>query len=433
MKLFGQKHRDHEDLNPMVALCQRILDGPWQWIQLRGATGVTEWLEQGEVDLLGNEESLTKLIHAAGSWVKQGLCHLRIRRNRIKKTNLLLISLDGRHRIELDLWVQLNQIDGGRSWTGYDHLASLLENVTPAISRLPLRLEFGIYLHHLACKKKNLGAISVSHRFEGYRHLAQQLGDALVLKAVSEITRDREALSSWLVISLKWIQEVTSLQTGHVDRGCGRWWRELFLDGTRRPRCLSLIGCDGSGKSTLVDFCLEKSAGRLSYKKGKHLYRKSWVYKLAVIFIRPLLLRDREQFDEMLAGWVYLRACLGIRLTHVLSKAKPCIMDRGLMDFLYLARKTDHPRFSLHVWMARWFGLRVPTIHLVLPFELLKSRKEEITANGHRHYDEDMFLRYSSLIPSDYTLFYNGMPMEKASIVMHDLLGECFPTLKGLD
>jgi hypothetical protein len=83
--------------------------------------------------------------------------------------------------------------------------------------------------------------------------------------------------------------------------------------------------------------------------------------------------------------------------------------------------------------MARWFGLRVPTIHLVLPFELLKSRKEEITANGHRHYDEDMFLQYSSLIPSDYTLFYNGMPMEKASIVMHDLLGECLPTLKGLD
>ena len=408
--------------HPLGMICEAIRQGPWSWIQLRGGGDVQSWLTGEDVDLIGSQDAATALLDAAAQWVQQGLCHIHVQRQRSKKINLQIFSIDGRERIEFDLWIKLNQFKDGKSWLTYDHLAPFASKGSGAIKRLPLRLEWCLYIHHLHCKKKSLRSESFFDRLQTYRAQAIQEADQRVIKEVDLLSHASRLPSELLESSAKYLQKRIDLHHGVIDRNLARFYGEFFLRASHLSQCVSLIGCDGVGKSALIDALLKRWEPRLHYKKGKHLYRKSWVYKLAVIFLRPLMMQDRERFDETIAGPVYLRACVGLRLLGWLSRKKVFLLDRGLMDFVYVNRKTDRPSFSFFSFLSRWFGVRITTIHLVAPFEVLHSRKQEMTEKGQSEYDRAMFEVHVGRCPSHYTLYYNGMGLTESQQALELIL-----------
>ena len=170
---------------------------------------------------------------------------------------------------------------------------------------------------------------------------------------------------------------------------------------------LTIMGCDGCGKTSLSRRLAADRPDIHSVYTGKHLYRKWLGYKLLVIFVRPLLCQGRETFDDTFAPLVYLLACLRLQLKLLLPRRGLVLIDRSLMDFLLLARKTDAPRFSSCRWLAGLFGTRLPHVHLIVPFPCLQARKLEMTRAGHACYDTLMFHYLSRRIPTDYTVFDN--------------------------
>jgi thymidylate kinase len=168
------------------------------------------------------------------------------------------------------------------------------------------------------------------------------------------------------------------------------------------------MGCDGSGKTTLASAIAASHADIEGVLTGKHLYRKSWLYKLLVIFVRPLLLQDREHFDETFAPVAYLRACIGLRLKLWRRTRGVLLMDRSLADFLYVGRKTESPQFCRSLWLSRVIGRRIPVVHFILPFERVRERKQEMTRAGHAAYDAAMFRHFTQRAPTDYVAFNNA-------------------------
>ena len=181
------------------------------------------------------------------------------------------------------------------------------------------------------------------------------------------------------------------------------------------------MGCDGSGKTTLIRHLAARSAQLRPYV-GKRLYRNSLLYKTLVTLIRPLLFTSRDRFDDLLAPFNYLLASLTLQALLFLEKDTTIAFDRSLIDFLMINRKTDNPRWHKQSWLSHVLGRRIPTFHLITPYESLTRRKQEITAAGHRQYDNAIFSLLAHRIPTDYTLFYNGGDVKNSTIALERII-----------
>ena len=396
----------------LCACIARIHSGPWVFIQLRGEPLSPESADSGDVDFLGTRGSIEALSDAALGWVRAGDCHMRlVSRNRFK-TTLTLFSVDGKHRIDFDLWVELWQLDDKGACLRYADCDPLVATQTGSLRRLPLAVEAAVYIHHLVSKRRDVSLPGAAKRLEGYREacLRANLGD--LADALGSVIDDRCITSATRAVVDRILSgNLPSVLRSNASNRFGRRLHDLragMLAGPRQPRILSLMGCDGSGKTAQAE-CLKAGAGCVqAVFTGKHLYRKSLLYKLAVIFIRPVLFQKREAFDETLAPLIYLRACLGLQLKLWRRRSGLLVMDRSLMDFLMVDRKSDTPALCRGRWLADAFGRRIPTVHFILPYEQLVLRKREVTEAGHARYDAAMFKRFTRQIPTDYTLFNNS-------------------------
>jgi hypothetical protein len=399
--------------------------GPWSLVQLRGAPLGAEDLNGDDLDLLASRESVDTLLDAAWGWVREGRCHLEVEARRPGKVEATLVSTDGRHRVRFDLWIELWQLNRGRQRLRHSDCEDLLAG-DRSIRRLPLDIEVCVYLHHLACKRKDLGTERVRERVAWYRKACHEAGeDALeqILVRIAEEGRlseeDEEEAMRRLGARLGIAAEAESgAKPGRVVRTLRSW----FLAAPRKTTLVTLMGCDGSGKTSLGRRLCEglPEVGRLF--TGKHLYRKSITYKLGVIFLRPLTFQSREKFDELIAPLVYLRACLGLEIRRWRTGESVTLLDRSLVDFLYVDRKTDQPRFSRLAWLARFVGRRIPTVHCVLPYEEVVKRKDEMTEAGHARYDGDMFEHFCRRVPTSYVAFNNDRGLDEAAEVLGRIL-----------
>ncbi|NTV94346.1 MAG: hypothetical protein HGA75_02900 [Thiobacillus sp.] len=410
-------------IDGLAALLAELGQGPWRFIQLRGAPLGAQDVDAGDVDFLGTRASVNALLGAAFAWVREGRCHLRVRSRDPNKTVLILISPDGGHAVSLDLWVGLWQLDGGKACLRYEQCEHLLTTPEAAIRRLPVAVEACLYVHHLVTKKKVLASERVQARLAGYVAACADSGEAELAQALGRIAEARHIDAGDL-----------ALCNGHLGRlglaGSGPRWpgklaaelRAAWLDAPRKTRCVAIMGCDGSGKTSLARELQKQAPSTYFLYTGKHLYRKSLLYKLATIFIRPLLFQPREQFDETLAPWNYLRASIALQLKLWFSRSGMILMDRSIVDFLVVARKTDRPRFHRARWLAALFGRRIASVHVVVPEDSLQERKQEMTRPGHAEYDRLMFEHFSQRVPTDYCAFYNGASLEDSRQVLGRLL-----------
>lgn len=412
-----------ESLSKLRLCVERIASGPWRFVQLRGNDFGPDHIDADDVDLLGSRESVESLIKAAFAWARGGECHLRVTARDRSKTALSLISMDGTHRLDLDLWIELWQIDNRSACLRYEDCEHQLENLHGSIRRLPLPLETAVYIHHLVSKQKDLTGESARKRLAGYEAACANIEESGLADAVANIRTHAEIDAS----RTKPFDALIHHAFPHLQRGKGPafLWGKFLSSWPHIPRrtwLVSVMGCDGAGKTTLANQLVNDDPSIGGVLTGKHLYRKSILYKLTVIFIRPLLFQSRERYDETIAPFVYLRACLGLRLKLWKYRNRLYLIDRTILDFLMVDRKSDIPRFSRFLWLARFFGIRIPVIHCVLPYARVMERKQEVTEAGHDAYDTLMFRELSGRVPTDYVVFNNSGSLDDSASAAASIL-----------
>lgn len=152
-RIHGEKPNGLEKL---VSRSGLIASGTWRFIRLRDSMPLTEMIDKDDIDLLGTRESALSLISAVYGWVRTGNCHARIRSGSSKKINLTLFSVDGRHRLELDIWIELWQLNGRQDRLRYEDCTSVVTDPDGSIQRLLLHLEGCLFIQHILSKGKKL-------------------------------------------------------------------------------------------------------------------------------------------------------------------------------------------------------------------------------------------------------------------------------------
>lgn len=409
----------------LVQCLEDFHSGGWRFIQLRGVPLGSSCIDSGDVDLLGSHASVDLLLARIYQWVQQGKCHCRVRCCRPEKVELTLISYDALHSIRFDLWLKLWQLDNGNSYVVFDTFLPVLSDLDNALVRLPMELEAAVYIQHLVCKKKRQINLSAETRLQSYRN---SLGEHAKLSALIDLILQSKSVSEAIdAASLRLVHEsVKSIRVSAVTRYRMKFvsrLKELFLAAPRKPRLISIMGCDGAGKTSLAMQLMEKSGKVGRVFKGKHLYRKSYMHKLAVIFIRPLLFQSREVFDEKFAPLVYLRACIGLRIKLLRRASKGLMLiDRSIVDFLYLNRKTDTPGFSRFRSLAGLFGVRIPTVHCIVGYDNIVNRKLEMSCFSIDKYNLDMFRHFTGAVPTDYFLYNNDGSLAESTVFLERIL-----------
>lgn len=386
----------------MLELCiKEILNGPWNFIQLRGEPLSTKDIDCGDIDFLGNMKSIDALFLASYRWVRQGLCHIHISARKFGKKALILYSPDGRHRLILDLWYSLPQLMGTKVPLTYEAIVSATNTSPegPSISRLPVDIEACVYLHHLAAKKKNLTKEHNLSRLDNYLNRCE---NALVLRCVENVKAAKQVNSQTLSETLEIVLKIVDVKKTKQDNDHIKRLRQRT-----NGKFLCIMGCDGVGKTSLGDELAKNVTPPAKSFRGKRLYRRALTYKLFVKVLRPMF-PLREQFDEFFVLPIYIRACFGLFLKQLFSHNNLFFFDRNLVDFLYIKRKTDNPSWSRYSRLSALCGKRVPTVHCIADFEIVTARKQEMTFQGHSLYDKSMFKHFSSRSPTEYTLFNNS-------------------------
>ena len=398
---------------------EELRHGPWKFIRLRGNEPEVGAIDGDDVDLLGSRESVHALLDRALQWVREGKCHVRVKTGSPDKVGLYLISHDARHRLDLDLWIDLRQIDNRKRGLTYEGCRSVLMDSSESIQRLPLALEASVFIHHLVSKRKKISSPKQLARLTDYAAQFRAGGNDELALALESTAATAAVSDGTAALTLRRLEnQVTVDQPGKFTQVLRRV-RVALADAWFSPPgkfpMLTVMGCDGCGKTTLSKLLHKGRKDIRGVYTGKHLYRKWIIYKLLVIFIRPLLFQGREKFDDTFAPLAYLLASLRLRLKLLFSRKGIVLIDRSLVDFLMVARKTDQPRFCASVWLASLFGVRLPHVHFMVPFEQLKERKLEMTEQGHAIYDAEMFRLFSRRAPTDYLAFDNRGSLEDSA------------------
>ncbi|WP_437184939.1 hypothetical protein SH668x_002027 [Planctomicrobium sp. SH668] len=402
----------------------RLTTGPWKFIQLRDQTLAADapetCLTGDDIDLLGSPEAVEQLLSSSLEWVQQRLCHLRIRRPNENKVEFTIFSVDGQQTATFDLWMNLRQVNREKQSLTYEGCGGAISSSHGSIQRLPPSIEASIYLHHILCKRKDLASEKCQRRLLNLVDACRENGEDAFADQLQEVAFKKEISRELELSSLKRIPQASGIQ--FHGNSISRLWQKWALAVPRKPRHISVIGCDGAGKTTLAEQ-VSKQQPAVQTFTGKHLYRKSFLYKLAVIFLRPLMRQSRELFDETLAPFVYLRAAIALRMKVLHSSRKTTLIDRSLLDFLFVNRKSDQPSFSRLSWLSNWFGIRIPTVHCIVNYSNVLLRKQEVTAAGHAAYDKEMFEKLSQRIPTDYIAFNNDGSLTESTAAVQEILG----------
>ena len=189
---------------------------------------------------------------------------------------------------------------------------------------------------------------------------------------------------------------------------------------------VAIVGCDGSGKTSLAEAIARGSAGRCTTRVGKDLYRDRLPFRLLYRIGERILGILRERIDEAIAPLAFGLAWVSLWFVQLRRYARGdqrvVLMDRALVDFLYLKRKSDQPRFSSIARLLAPFATNIPTVHLIVPHEILDARKGEITVEGHATYDSDMLDHYSGAAAFDYLALTNRGPLDSAAPALSEYL-----------
>ncbi len=415
----------NNEYEKLCSCVERIKSGPWRFLQLRGEPLSIQAIDSGDVDLLGTRDSVHALFNAVYTWVQQGDCHARYVAMSEAKYKLFLLSCDGKHQMDFDLWVELRQLFNRSTMLLPEACLQIAEPQSESIFRLPLEVEVSVYVHHIISKRRQrLFTPEMQRRMEAYKRHCDHEQLAHILANVLSQSVITSGLINFADETLKRFPELYKQSKVSLLAK----WKVARLAAPRSLKWLSLMGGDGCGKTTMGNELQERLLEKVSKVfTGKHLYRKNLFFKVLVIFLRPILFQSREKFDETLAPLVYWLACIRLRVKlWFASKKKLVLMDRSQVDFLMCDRKTDSPSFGGKEWLTSVWGCRIPTIHFFVSYDRLSQRKQEMTKTGLTEYNQEMFRHFSRRIPTDYLLFNNDDVLEKSATSLANIIQRSF-------
>ncbi|KAG1660432.1 Lipopolysaccharide export system permease protein LptG [Nymphon striatum] len=330
--------------------------------------------------------SVTKLgallaigIFIVGEWlVPVSDLHARNFKAQLKNKNIVLVDDSGLWVKEKQSIIKIGKVLSNKHNSGNSIISKAISLIR--MQKAPLKsnshqspdylstLRLAVYIQHLICKKRKIDNQSTISK-------AELLFSALK-QSISNETND---------LTLEYInKQCLLLSPNSFIRSIKRvhsLLKESCLAAPRKTRMISIMGSDGAGKTTLANHLLES-----------------------------------EENISRLAPWVYLRASLGIRIKYWRQKNKGLMLvDRTIMDFLYLDRKTDTPRFSHFKFLSHFFGKRIPIVHCIVNPQNIAERKPEMTENGILLYNKDMFDCHAQRYPTDYLAFNNDCSLEESA------------------
>lgn len=376
-------------------------------------------IDRGDVDLLGTPDAVAALTRRAFALARDGVCHARVRRERADKVQLELLSLDLRRRIVFDLWLEVWQLDGGRRGLRFDDVSSRLER-RGGLLRMPPDLEASVYVHHLATKRKDLASLAVKARLDHYAS-ACAAADAPDLADALRRLRDEHLPPTELLDQTRAV--IRQATGGRPWRRGGPGWRRTWTRGLgsspfvpRGAPLVAIVGCDGAGKTSLSESIERSDPDHFSARLGKQLYRRWLPFRLLYRGSELTIRTTQERIDELLAPFAFGLAWLSLWKLQLRRNrerdATLVLTDRALMDFLYVERKSDQPRFSWATRVLAPLAVGIPAVHLIVAHDVLRARKDEMTLAGHEAYDADTFRCYTSARAFDYLALANAGSLE---------------------
>lgn len=375
-------------------------------------------VDRGDVDLLVAAAAIPTMLDIVDEVAAEWNLHYRLQRSGPRKIGVAIFSADMAHSIRIDLWVQLWQIFGGRSYLTYEDVARFAVDTDGPVRRLPADLEAAVYIQHLAIMDRDPTSPSNAERLSGLLHrcsghpvLAEALERILTTGQIdrSAIRTAEQQLRGRCGEQLEGRGRITRRQSV-LGRARRRWFEHRRLNG------VALVGVDGSGKTSLGGAVAEA----LDYDTfpAMNAYRRSLVFRGIYKANRYTPRLPYETIDNMLTPLTY--AIAAYRLPKIVSDHT--VLDRYLGDFLIVDRKSDQPRLSRIARLLANFHRPCTTIHIRASWSTIESRKDEVTEKGHAWYDLTMLRHYRSQPVVDYVAFRNDGELEPAAAALTKFL-----------
>ena len=380
-----------------------ILDEGSEFVLLRETDLGPGCVNRGDIDLLVAAESIPALLDTIDAVSTRRGLHYRLRRSGPQKVGVALYSSAMTDSIRIDLWVQLWQIFGGRSYLTYEDVAEVTVADDSPVPRLPVDLEASLYVQHLAMKKRDPSRPANAERLAGLVRRGAS-GDEMT-ETVEHVLATGNVDPS----AVKTAEQRLRRYCGdRLERRGGATRRRTMLRRARRRRMerrtlntIALVGVDGCGKTSLG----EGVADALGYDTllTKRAYRRSLLFRGIYYANRRTFRRPYELIDNALAPVAY--AVAAQRLPKIVSDHT--LLDRYLGDFLVVDRKSERPRFSRLTGLLANVHRPCTIIHVRASWSSVRSRKNEVSKKGHEWYDRAMRHHYRSQPVFDYFAFRN--------------------------
>lgn len=375
-------------------------------------------VDRGDIDLLIAADALPAMLDIIDDVAALRGLHYRLRRSGPHKTGVTLFSADMAHSIRIDLWVELWQIFGGRSYLTHEDVVGCAVDTGGPVRGLPADLEAAVYIQHLAIKGRDPTFPSNAERLSG---LLRRCSDHPALAETLERILTTGQIDKSAVRTAE--QQLRGQCGGRLEKRGEITRRKSVLGRVGRRRlehrslnAVALLGVDGCGKTSLGKAVAE--ALHHDTFLAKDAYRRSLVFRGIYAVNRRTLRLSYEQIDNMLVPLTYVVA--SHRLPKIVSDQT--VIDRYLGDFLIVDRKSDEPRLSRMAGLLANFHRPCTTIHIRASWSTIESRKNEVSEQGHAWYDRTMLRHYRSQPVVDYLAFRNDSELAPAATALTEFL-----------
>ena len=405
-----------------------------------------------DIDLLLTESTRDMLLEAAYRLAVAGHLHFRVEQNRNEKVRLTIWNLDATRSIAVDLWSGIAQLGGwrkhvlisaedlvhykSRDLTSHNHEidGEVLES-WPAVSRLQPRLEFCLYVLHLASKRKRIDAPAVTDRLHQMQNRMAETEEGVpdwFRACVTPAAKQRKLTHTGWLKALCWLGQLDvadrKLQFASRPRQRRRRLAAAARNWFNRSKpWIAFCGCDGVGKSTLLQRITRNTPDLTSFA-AKKFYRRSLTYQIAGGLWRRSVGWSRCDLDDSIPVLLTLRGAVAAAVQRSLSRItmrrRPAmLLDRSLADPLIRFRKTDRPEPVRKDGGLSRFLSSTPTVLMVADHSSLSRRKQEMTPSGGQRYQHLLFRRALDSHACDVICFANSLPLDRASAALRKCIG----------
>jgi len=411
--------------------------------------------QNDDIDLLLSESDRTLVLKACLEASINGWANFRIRAGNNDKVQLEVWNVDATCCVRLDLWTGFTQLVGRkRRKLTAEQLIAMVDSTTRdnvrrddftlTLKRLPADIELALLALHWSAKRRSLTEPVAQERLKSAIHRLQQYpepdsrdemasristaagsGDSrlmlrqellrctgllrnarLVPAAISTAVEDR-------LVAIPCLQPV-QCRRGHLRNEVGRLFGRLLP-------IRSVVGSDGSGKSSVLRQLASLKPSAICPAVAKKYYRRSFGYRLLASLTRRGFGISKEQFDDALAPFITLRAAaaqwgrvLAQFFVSALTRSdrRELWLDRSVTSFLITHRKSNAPRMASGYRWIEWLTMPATTILLAVPFSKLIERKQESAEVGHVKYQQLLCDQALRLHPADLVLIANSQSVE---------------------